>query len=125
MAKKSSARYLPGIGPYKFQQGVLGEGSDAVVRKAVLKGEAGSVFAVKIVSLVSLGENKRFDAFQQSLQILQRLSHPGLVGLRGVLRDSLWNYVVLEYCPSSLRASISERKKLEILEARRASRTAT
>jgi serine/threonine protein kinase len=119
MAKRSSARYLPGIGLYKFQQGVLGEGIDAIVRKAVPESDPATVFVVKIVSLISLAENKRFDGFQQSLQILRRLSHPGIVRLREVLRDSLWNYVILEYCPNSLRSYISERKKLEIPEARR------
>jgi serine/threonine protein kinase len=63
-------------------------------------------------------EHKGFERFQLSLQILQRLVHPGIVALHEVLKDSLYYYVILEYCPGSLKSYIGDRKKLDLPVAR-------
>jgi serine/threonine protein kinase len=118
IGKKSAARYLTGAAHYQFAD-VLGEGTDSVVRKAVSTSDPSTVYAVKIIPKMILIEHKGFERFQLSLQILQRLVHPGIVGLHEVLKDGLYYYVVLEYCSGgSLGSYISDRKKLDVAEAR-------
>jgi serine/threonine protein kinase len=118
IGKKSTARYLTGVAHYQFSD-VLGEGTDSVVRKAVSSTDPSAVYAVKIIPKMMLIEHKGFERFQLSLQILQRLVHPGIVGLHEVLKDGLYYYVVLEFCSGgSLGEYVKGHKKLDVSEAR-------
>jgi serine/threonine protein kinase len=117
-AKKSAARTLQRVEHYRFGD-VLGEGTDSVVRLARSENDPSATFACKIIPKVLLVENKGFERFQLSLQILQHLQHPGIVRLHEVIKDALFYYVVLEYCPGALRRHISRRRKLELPEAKR------
>jgi serine/threonine protein kinase len=118
IGKKSTARYLQGVAHYQFTD-ILGEGTDSVVRKAISSENPSITYACKIIPKMNLVEHKGFERFQVSLQILQRLVHPGIVALHEVLKDGLYYYVVLEYCPGgSLTSHIGERKKLDLAVAR-------
>jgi serine/threonine protein kinase len=118
IGKKSAARYLTDVAHYQFSD-LLGEGTDSVVRKAVSSRDPSTVYAVKIIPKIILVEHKGFERFQLSLQILQRLSHPGIVALHEVLKDALYYYVVLEFCAGgSLREYVTDHKKVDLALAR-------
>jgi serine/threonine protein kinase len=118
IGKKSAARYLKGVAHYQFSD-ILGEGTDSVVRKGISSTDPSAIWAVKIVPKIILVDQKGLERFQLSLEILQRLVHPGIVGLHEVLKDGLYYYVVLEFCSGgSLRSYIVSHKKLNLSEAR-------
>jgi serine/threonine protein kinase len=117
LGKKSAARYLKGVAHYQFTD-VLGEGTDSVVRKAISTTENSKTYACKIIPKMILVEHRGFERFQFSLQILQRLVHPGIVALHEVLKCGLYYYVILEYCSGSLTSYIGDRKKLDPSQAR-------
>jgi serine/threonine protein kinase len=117
-ANKAAARTLSGVSHYRFSD-ELGEGADAVVRMATSEEHPGAVFACKIVPKPALLEGNGFERFQQSMEIIQELQHPGIVCLHEVLKDALFYYIVLEYYPGILGKFISRRNRLQLAEVRR------
>jgi serine/threonine protein kinase len=118
IAEKSAGRYLEEVSHYQLSD-VIGEGADSIVRKAVTPFSPSRTFVCKIIPKAILVENEGFERFQISLQILQRLVHPGIVALHEVLKDPLHYFIVLEYCPGgALSSYLSEHKQIDIPETR-------
>lgn len=114
LGKKSDAKLLVGVDQYVFGD-VIGEGASSVVRKAV--DASGVTHAIKIVPKVQMASQVFAQQFQMELRIHQQLTHPGIVQVRDILKDSLFYYVVMEYCPGkSLCEYVEKCKRVPIEE---------
>lgn len=114
LGKKTDAKYLKRIGDYTFGDSI-GEGCSSMVRKAT--DLSGAVYAVKIIPKLKMADATVAKHFQSEIRVNQQLHHPGVVHVQDIIKDPLFYYVIMEYCPGgSLTHHIRDHKRVDITE---------
>ena len=85
------------IGPYSFKD-ALGHGGYSVVRQAI-DDRTGEIYACKIIPKKRLMMQNSEERFELEVRILEKLSHPGVVKLVDLYKDTINFYLIMELIP--------------------------
>jgi len=80
---------------YEVDEGILGKGAFAVVKRGVNK-QTGDEVAIKIIERENLQEEEEND-IKNEVDILSRMSHPNIVKLHEMFEEPNKKYIVLEF----------------------------
>lgn len=82
----------------------LGEGGYGKVFLVKSKGDAGKVYAMKVLRKADLCNARRIRAVRTEREVLTLVKHPNVVNLSYVFQNSARFYFVMEYCRGSFGA---------------------
>ena len=83
------------FGSYRYQS-TIGRGAYGIVIKAI--DHKRDLYAVKVISRSFLQMTNTFFAFEQELRVQQLLKHPNIVGIKEVIYQPDFIFVVMELC---------------------------
>ncbi|OHT03691.1 CAMK family protein kinase [Tritrichomonas foetus] len=103
----------------------IGEGSSCVVVMC-RNTKTNEIFACKCVSRKLLVEAGLFMRFEQEVRVLQSMHHPNILGVKDLVFDENYIYLISEYCPNGeLFKYIIQKGRLLDDEARKLFRQLT